>query len=345
MSPNVLKVGLIGFGLSGRYFHAPFLAVHPGFRLAKVVSSRPADVAAFDPTIETVASVDDLLADDSIQLIFICSPNETHFHYARAALEHHKHVVIEKPFALNEPETNQLLDLAEKRGLVAVAFQNRRWDADFLTIKRLLADDRLGNVLDYEARYDRLMLVSDLQSWKEQSGEGHGSLFNLGPHLIDQALHLFGPPESVWADIRVIRPNSQVEDCFTIRLNYPDTQVTLKSSLMVHQNERRFLLHGTAGSFSKGGLDTQEPLLRQNRLPGTHDWGREPEAQWGLLTHDGESERVESVPGNYMAFYDGLYDSVVHRAEPVIKPDEIRQIARVLALAKQSSHTGRRLPY
>ncbi|GAB2587393.1 hypothetical protein GCM10027190_40520 [Spirosoma areae] len=197
MSNNEIDVGLIGFGLSGRYFHAPFLSVYPGFRVKKVVSSRPADVAAFDPTIKTVTSVDDVLADDAIQLVFICSPNETHFQYAQAALKHDKHVVVEKPFALTESETDQLLELADKRGLVAVAFQNRRWDADFLTIKRLLSDGRLGNVLEYEARYDRFMPVSDHQSWKERSGEGRGSLFNLGPHLIDQALHLFGPPESV----------------------------------------------------------------------------------------------------------------------------------------------------
>ncbi|GAB2587386.1 hypothetical protein GCM10027190_40510 [Spirosoma areae] len=136
-----------------------------------------------------------------------------------------------------------------------------------------------------------------------------------------------------------------MEDCFTIRLNYSDTQVTLKSSLLVHQNELRFVLHGRAGSFRKEGLDTLEPLLRQNRLPNTPDWGIEPQAQWGLLTHEGVLERIESVPGNYIAFYTGLYDSIVNRAEPVIKPDEIRQIARVIALAKQSSQTGRRLPY
>lgn len=345
MPQNVIKVGLIGFGLSGRYFHAPFLSVHPGFRLTKVVSGRPADVTAFDPTIETVASADTLLADESIQVVFICSPNESHVHYAQAALERHKHVVVEKPFALTEEETDRLLNLADQRGLVAVAYQNRRWDADFLTIKRLLAEGRLGSVLDYEARYDRLMPVRDHQSWKELSGAGHGSLFNLGPHLIDQALHLFGPPQSVWADIRMVRPKSQIEDCFTIRLTYPDTQVTLKSSLLVHQNELRFVLHGIAGSFSKGGLDTQEPLLRQNRLPDMPNWGVEPPAQWGLLTQEGKSERIESVPGNYGAFYDGLYQTIANRAEPVIKPDEIRQIARVIALAKQSSQTGKRLPY
>ena len=145
MPQNVLKVGLIGFGLSGRYFHAPFLLKR---RLLpeKVVSSRPADVAAFDPTVEPVASADALLADESIQVVFICSPNETHFHYAQATLERHKHVVVEKPFALTEQETDQLLNLADQRELVAVAYQNRRWDADFLTIRRLLADGRPGKI-------------------------------------------------------------------------------------------------------------------------------------------------------------------------------------------------------
>ncbi|SOD96181.1 Gfo/Idh/MocA family oxidoreductase [Spirosoma fluviale] len=346
ISQQKITVGLVGFGLSGRYFHAPFLSTHPGFELRKVVTSRPDEVATFDPGLSTVSTADELFADDSIQLIFICSPNETHFQYAKAALEHNKHVVVEKPFATNESETDQLLELAEKRGLMATAYQNRRWDSDFLTVKQLIDESRLGDVLDYEARYDRLMPVdSRNQSWKEQPGEGRGSLYNLGPHLIDQALQLFGKPESVSAEVRIVRPNSRIEDLFTIRLGYTGKQVTLKSSLMMHQNQLRFSVHGTAGSFVKGGLDVQEEELRKNRLPNEPSFGYEPTDRWGTLTANGQSEQIESLVGTYGAFYEGLHASLVDGAEPMVKPHEIRQIARVIALAQQSSLEGRTLPF
>lgn len=346
MPHEKINVGLVGFGLSGRYFHAPFLSIHPGFQLTKVVSSRPAEVAAFDPTIDTVATADELFADDSIQLVFICSPNDSHFRYAQAALNSNKHVVVEKPFALTEAETSQLLELAASRNLIATAYQNRRWDADFLTVKQLIADNRLGAVLGYEARYDRFAPVdSRSHSWKELAGEGRGSVFNLGPHLVDQALHLFGNPETVSADIRIIRPNSQVEDWFTIRLAYPDKEVTLKSSLMAHQNHRRFTIHGTAGSFTKGGLDVQEPAAKLGTLPNTPNWGYEPIENRGLLTTESETTLVDSLPGNYANFYAALYDSIANGTEPVVKPHEIQSIARVIALARQSSSEGRTLRF
>jgi scyllo-inositol 2-dehydrogenase (NADP+) len=346
MAYKKITVGLVGFGLSGRYFHAPFLSIHPGFDVTTVVTSRPNEVTAFNPAIATVATADELLADDSIQLIFICSPNETHFHYALSALERNKHVVIEKPFALTEAETNQVLELAASRNLVATAYHNRRWDADFLTVKQLIADNKLGAILDYEARYDRFVPVdSRSTSWKELPGNGRGSLFNLGPHLVDQALHLFGTPTTVSADIRIIRPNSQIEDWFSIRLGYADKEVTLKSSLMAHQNHRRFTIHGTAGSFSKGGLDVQEPTLKLGTLPNTPNWGYEPLENRGLLTTNDHTELVDSLPGNYAAFYAALYESIANGAELAVKPHEIQAATRVIALAQQSSREGRTLSF
>lgn len=346
MSHEKINVGLVGFGLSGRYFHAPFLSVHPGFYLKKVVSSRASEVAAFNPELQTVGSAGELFADESIRLVFICSPNETHYSYAKTALEHNKHVVVEKPFAITEQQTDELLALASQRGLMITAYQNRRWDADFLTVKQLIQNNKLGNVIDYEARYDRYMPAYPAnQSWKEIAGEGRGILFNLGPHLIDQALHLFGKPHTVTAITRSIRPNSQVVDFFTIELGYDDKQVTLKSSLMAHQNHLRFMVHGTTGSFSKGGLDVQEEWLRKDLLPNVPNWGYEPNQNGGLLTSEGHSEQIDSLPGNYGAFYAGLYDSLVNGAEPVIKPHEIQQITRVIALSEQSSREGRRLHF
>ncbi|GAB4022053.1 Gfo/Idh/MocA family oxidoreductase [Spirosoma koreense] len=344
--PHVLQVGLVGFGLSGRYFHTPFLSVNPRFRLKKVVSSRPDAVRQFDPSIEWVATPIELFADPSIDLVFICSPNETHVSYARKALEYGKHVVVEKPFALNESEAAGLLELAERQDRIATAYQNRRWDSDFLTIKRLLAEGALGTLIEYEGRYDRYSPVdAQAQSWKEQAGLGRGNLYNLGPHVLDQALHLFGQPDTVQATLRSIRPNSQVTDYFDIRLGYPDKVVRLESSLINYHNQLRFTLHGTTGSFIKGGLDPQEERLRQNQLPDQATWGDEPQDRWGTLYRDGQAEVIQSELGNYTPFYDNLYEAIVNKAEPAITPTDIQRLARVIDLAQESSRTQRTLSF
>ncbi|MFD2937348.1 Gfo/Idh/MocA family oxidoreductase [Spirosoma flavum] len=337
---TIIQVGLIGFGLSGRYFHAPFLSVNPRFHLKKIASSRPDAVHQFDASIEWVATADELFADASIDLVFICSPNETHVDYARKALEHRKHVVVEKPFATSEREANQLLELAKRQGCLATAYQNRRWDSDFLTIKRLLADGRIGTVVDFEGRYDRYSPVDpNTQSWKEQPGVSRGNLYNLGPHLLDQALHLFGKPDTVQATVRIIRPHSRVTDYFDIMLGYPDKVVRLESSLMVYHNQLRYSLHGTEGSFIKSGLDIQEEHLRLNQLPNQAAWGAETQDRWGTLYRDGHSERVESERGNYTPFYDNLYEAIVNGAEPAVTPTDILNLARVIDLAVESSRT------
>ena len=344
--PKIINVGLVGFGLSGRYFHTPFLSVNPRFRLKKIASSRPEAVHQFDTSIEWVATADELFADPAIDLVFICSPNETHADYARKALEQGKNVVVEKPFALSEREAVQLLELAQQKGLMATAYQNRRWDSDFLTIKRLLAEGALGTLVDYECRYDRYSPVPpDSQSWKEQPGAGRGNLYNLGPHLLDQALHLFGKPDTVQASVRIIRPNSHVTDYFDIKLGYTDKVVRLESNLMVYQNQLRFSLHGTEGSFIKGGLDPQEERLRINQLPDHSTWGAEPEDRWGTLYRDGQANVIKSEPGNYSPFYNNLYDVLVNGDAPNVTPADIQQLARVIDLAQESNRTQRTLPF
>jgi scyllo-inositol 2-dehydrogenase (NADP+) len=232
---RVIQVGIVGFGLSGRYFHAPFLTVNPRFRLAKIASSRPEAVREFDASIEWVATADELFSDPAIDLVFICSPNETHADYARKALKQGKNVVVEKPFALTEPEAVALLALAKQQNCLVTAYQNRRWDSDFLTIKRLLAAGTLGDIIEYEGYYDRYS-PADMpgRGWKEEPGPGRGNLYNLGPHMIDQALPLFGTPDTVQASIRMIRPGSRIVDYFDIRLGYADKAVRIKSSLLAH---------------------------------------------------------------------------------------------------------------
>lgn len=337
MSSKILKVGLIGFGLSGRYFHSPFLTTNPGFKLKTVVERSRNEAQEFDPSIENARSADELLSDPSIDLVFICTPNETHFPYAMDALENGKHVVIEKPFSATEEEAKQLVALAEEKGLILTAYQNRRWDSDFLTIKKLIAEDKLGDIVEYECRYDRFRPVVPTESWKEKSVPVGGNVYNLGPHLIDQALVLFGEPETVTAEIRIVRPNSEIDDYFDIRLGYADKLVIVKSSLMVYENFLRYHLHGTKGSFIKGGLDPQEETLRKNILPTVKPWGVEPENRWGKLYSEAFTGIIESEPGDYAPFYQNVYDAIVNGAELAVKPSEILRTCRVIDLAFQSS--------
>lgn len=337
MSSKVLNVGLIGFGLSGRYFHSPFLSINPRFKLKTAVERSKNEAQEFDPAIENARSIDELLSDESIDLVFICTPNDTHFQYAMDALENGKHVVIEKPFSATEVEAKQLVALAKEKGLILTAYQNRRWDSDFLTIKKIFDEGKLGDIVEYECRYDRFRPVVPTESWKEKKVDVGGNLYNLGPHLLDQALVLFGAPETVTATVSSVRPNSEIDDYFDVRLGYPDKLVVLKSSLMVYDNFLRYTIHGTNGSFIKGGLDVQEETLRKNILPNQEPWGIEPEDRWGKLSSPEFTGIIESEAGNYMPFYDNVYEAIVEGAELAVKPEEILRTCRVIDLAFKSS--------
>ena len=345
MSSKILNVGLIGFGLSGRYFHSPFLSTNPGFKIKTVVERTKNEAQEFDPEIGNARSIDELLSDPEIDLVFICTPNDTHFPYAMDALENGKHVVIEKPFAATEAEAKQLVELAKQKGLILTAYQNRRWDSDFLTLKKLISEGKLGDIVEYESRYDRYREVVPTESWKEKSVPVGGNLYNLGPHLIDQALVLFGEPETVTADVRSVRPHSEIDDYFDVRLGYKDKLVILKSSLMVYENKLRYVLHGTKGSFIKGGLDPQEETLRKNVLPTEKPWGVEPEDRWGKLFSQEFTGIIESEAGDYAPFYQNVYDAIVNGAELAVKPEEVVRTARVMDLAFQSSKEKKVMAY
>ena len=345
MASRILNVGLIGFGLSGRYFHSPFLSTNPGFKIKTVVERSKNEAQEFDPNIGNARSVEELLSDESIDLVFICTPNETHFPYAMDALQNGKHVVSEKPFAATEEEARQLVAVAEEKGLILTAYQNRRWDSDFLTIKKLIDEDKLGDIVEYECRYDRFRPVVPTESWKEKSVPVGGNLYNLGPHLIDQALVLFGEPETVTAEVRSVRPNSEIDDYFDVRLGYADKLVIVKSSLMVYENFQRYTLHGTKGSFIKGGLDPQEETLRKNILPTEKPLGVEPEDRWGKLFSADFTGIIESEAGDYAPFYQNIYDAIVDGAELAVKPEEILRTTRVIDLAFQSSKEHKVMKY
>jgi scyllo-inositol 2-dehydrogenase (NADP+) len=335
----VLNVGIVGFGLSGQVFHAPFIDVNPHFNLHTIVTTGTLAGGKY-PSAKITSSFDELLANPGIDLVIICSPNTFHFSHASAALQAGKHVIVEKPFTINSSDAISLIQIAKKAGKYVFPFHNRRWDSDFLTIKYLIAQRLLGKVLDYESRFDRFTPVISRAFWKYQQNEGGGTLFDLGIHLIDQAVSLFGTPDGVFCRLFNQREGSVTDDSFDLKLIYPDLNVTLKASVFVKEPGPRFQVHGTQGSFVKYGLDSQEGQLRQNIKPKTKGFGIEPASQRGILNTGLSGNefrgRYKTFPGDYMEFFNNVYDVLVNGAEMVIKPEDALMNIRIIEAARKS---------
>src|ERR1700729_1795610 len=282
-----IGVAVIGFGLAGQVFHAPFVSAVPGLKLEAIVQRKGDEAAKAYPSARVLRSVDEALKDAAVQLIVVGTPNETHFALARQALLAGKHVVIDKPFATTSAEAKELKELAEKQGVVLAPFHNRRWDGDFLTVRKLLAEQAVGRLVTYESHFDRFRPLPRANTWKEAGNEANGLLMDLGPHLVDQALALFGAPDGITASVRKDRDKTDIEDAFDITLEYPRLRAHCRSSMLACDAAPRFLLHGTRGSFKKFGLDPQEPaLLGGAKLPrmGEGEWLADAEQHWGTLT-------------------------------------------------------------
>src|SRR6185312_1871277 len=266
MAAREIGVGVIGYGLGGRIFHAPFVSAMPGMNLVSILQRKGDEAAKAYPHVRIDRSLDDRLADKSIELVVVSTPNETHFTLASKALEAGKHVVIDKPFASTSADARALIDLAKQKGLLVIPFHNRRWDGDFLTVKKLLAENAVGRLVTFESHFDRFRPTPRENTWKEEGNPANGMLFDLGPHLVDQALFLFGPPATLTASVRADRDQTAIEDAFDITLHYPAANgkgllVHCRTSYVACINAPRFTLHGTTGSFVKNGLDPQEPAL------------------------------------------------------------------------------------
>ena len=320
-----LKVALIGRGLGGSVFHAPLVRALPELELAIVAGAAEAEAAA---------------VADGIDLVVISSPNRTHFPLAEAALRAGKHVVIDKPFTVSLDEADALIVLARERGRVLTAFHNRRWDGDFLTVRKMLP--RLGALRLFEAHWDRFRREIR-PGWKDAADGGAGMLNDLGPHLIDQALMLFGMPEALSADVLAQREGAAVDDYFALDLHYGAMRVVLGASTLVMAPRPRFALHGTGGSFVKYGLDPQEAALKAGADPRAA--GEDAPENFGTLTTEGGAERVPTEKGRYLAFYEGVVAAIRDGAPPPVDPADARQGLRIIALARRSSEEGRRLAF
>ncbi len=350
-----IGVAVLGFGLAGRVFHAPFVNAVPGLRLHAIVQRSGSDAADAWPGVRILRSVDDALIDPDIQLVVVGTPNQTHFDLGMRALAAGKHVVVDKPMAGSSAEAEAMLDRATEQGLVLAPFHNRRWDGDFLTLVHILRDEEVGRVTSLESHFDRFRPVPRVGTWKEANGEANGLLMDLGPHLLDQAMALFGPPAWVQADIRRDRVGTQIDDAFDITLGYPETRVLCRSTMIAAQPAPRYLLHGTDGSYRKWGLDQQEPALVSGatvpRLGSTEVWLEEEPAAWGELVTARDTSRpseldrrfVPTLAGDYRLFYAGVRDAILGLAPPPVTAEDGWRVLRMIELARESSAKGSRI--
>ncbi len=341
---HVINTALLAYGMSGKYFHAPFLRAHPGFRLSGCWERSQQKITGDDPQAVSWPSLDVLLADPSIELVVVNTPNHTHFEYARAALLAGKHVLVEKAFTCTAAEAKTLMNLGRERGLQVAVYHNRRFDSDFMAVQQVLQSGRLGNLVEAELRFERFRPQPGPKLHKESPNPGAGLLKDLGPHLLDQACCLFGMPGAIAADLRCTRPGSQVDDWMDIRLYYEGVQVRLLSGMYMRFQQPAFVLHGTAGSFFKNRSDRQEADLVAGRKPGTPGWGEEPEPEWGTLYAstggDIRTEKVPSPAGNYGLFYEKLYGAICHGTPlPVSAADGLR-VMELIEAAQASYESG-----
>ncbi len=309
-----IKTAILSFGMSGRVFHAPFIHLHPGFELYGIWERSKSDSLQFYPGIKIFRSLAEILSDDSIELVIVNTPTATHFDLTKKVLEAGKHAVVEKAFTTTVAEAIELKALAEKQHKQLSVFQNRRWDSDFKTVKKIVQEGWLGEIMEAEIHFDRFKEELSPKPHKEIPAPGAGILNDLSPHLIDQALHLFGLPQAVFADLRITRPGSRVDDYFEILLYYPMLRVRLKAGYQVREPFASYVVHGRKGSFLKSRGDVQETNLLANQKPNLTDWGTEPQTEQGLLhtEKDGKliREKIPTLQGRYYDYYDGIYQSI-----------------------------------
>jgi len=337
MSDNI-RVGLIGYGYASKTFHAPLIAGTPGMTLAAVSSSDASKVHADWPNVSVVSDPKQLFSDPSLDLIVIPTPNDTHFPLARAAMEAGKHVVVDKPFTVTLSQARELEAMAKSRGLVLSVFHNRRWDSDFLTLKGLIAEGKLGEISYFESHFDRYR-PQVRNRWREQAGPGSGIWYDLGPHLIDQALVLFGVPVSITVDMAQLRPDAKTTDYFHAVLTYPQRRVVLHSTMLAAAESARYIVHGTRGSYVKFGLDPQEDRLKNGERLPQEDWGYD--MRDGVLTlasgDELDTQTLMTVPGNYPAYYAAIRDALNGQGENPVPASQAIRVMELIELGIESA--------
>jgi scyllo-inositol 2-dehydrogenase (NADP+) len=343
----MVRVGLIGFGMAGQAFHAPVIRGVQSMELACILERRGTKAKEKYPEVRVARSLEELLADKKIQLCVIATPNDSHFQLARECLLAGRDVVVDKPFAPTLREAEELVQLAAEHGRLITVYQDRRWDGDFGTVKKIVASGRLGKIVEYECRYDRFRPEPKPNAWREKADQAAaGVLFDLGPHVIDQALVLFGEPRTITASAFCERETSQVDDSFDVCMEYPGLRAMGRARIIAYAPGPHFLIHGTKGSFVKYGMDPQEARLRGENCPRGldwgADWGEEAEEMWGTLSLVGEaSVRVKTDRGDYRGFYANVRDAIEKKAPLDVTPEQALRTMRAVILAHKSSREKR----
>lgn len=308
-------MGLLGYGKAGKGFHEPLIRSVEGLNLRTI--ARRGDVTK-------------VFGDSAIQLVVVATPNTSHYDLAQRAMTAGKHVVVDKPFTVTAAEARQLIAISRETKRLLTVFHNRRWEGDFLTIRKLIEQRTFGRLISYEARFDRFRNEPRPGGWRESTDPGSGILYDLGSHLIDQALLLFGEPERIVGDVRVERDFARADDAFDIWLHYPRLKVTLTAGMLVRERTPRYVLRGSAATFVKFGLDPQEADLAAGKSPRDPNWGREPREQWGTLFSDAGEQVIETLPGNYGAFYENVRDAVLGRAELEVRAEDAARTIEII---------------
>ncbi len=338
---KTVKTALASFGMSGQVFHGPLLRANTGFEVVRVLERSKNLSEKWFPEAVITRNYEEILNDSEVELVVVNSPDPFHFEMAKQALLAGKHIVVEKPVAQKSFQAEELLKLANKKEVMFTVYQNRRWDGDFLTVKKVLESGNLGRLVEFESHYDRYRTFVAPDTWKEEGDEYSGVLYNLGSHMVDQAVVLFGNPEAVTAHLKIVRNGGKVTDYYDIRLEYNSFSVILKCSYLVKKPGPRYSIYGEYGTFHKWGIDPQEELLKAGNLPIGTDWGKEPKEEWGLLVYEKDginfSETVETIPGNYNAFYNNVFDVLRNRAELLVKPEQTIDVLKILEACLMSN--------
>jgi scyllo-inositol 2-dehydrogenase (NADP+) len=342
---KIINVGLVGYGMAGRVFHAPIITNVYGLNLYKVYTTNKDAITALKeryPDVLVSSNIDELFQDPNIQLIVLAVPNVLHYELATKALENNKHVVVEKPFTVTTQEADKLIALAKQNNKILTVHQNRRWDSDFKTVEKIVKSNLLGNIVEYEAHYDRFRNYFKENTWKEKKLPGSGILYDLGSHLIDQALTLFGLPTEVFGDLNIQRHEGIIIDNFEIILNYPNLKVTLKAGMLVRQISAHFTLLGDKGSFTKFGMDVQEESLKKGLNPkDLEHWGKEPESIYGKIDTEVNgvhiTGNIESEIGDYREFYLNIYKSILSEDTIKVTASQARNTIKIIELAQKSN--------
>jgi predicted dehydrogenase len=345
----VINVALVGFGFAGRVFHAPIISAVPGLKLRAILERSGNEASLRYPQSQVVRSMEELLAIDAIQLIVIATPNASHYPLAKECLLAGRDVVVDKPFTTTCREAAELVDLAQQRGRMLTVYQNLRCNGDFRTIRRLVESRRLGRIALYEAHFDRYRLQVRPDAWRERAEPGSGVFFDLGVHLIDQAMVLFGLPEAITADIRIERAGAVVDDAFDITLHYPRTRVLLRAGMIALAPDLRYLIRGEDAAFVKYGIDPQEEALKRDELPHDDTWGREAPEKWGTLytpeSNGLRAETVATMPGDYRLFYSNVRDAILGDAPIDVTHEQMLNVMKLLEAARESSDRRCTVPF